>query len=265
MSYINDPHAEQVHSLFKDAHEKLEKIDNEAKEKKKDVVVKLAKNLEDKIPKDTICKTIIYRLGSIVDDRFIRQCLPEDYKQKRYSENAKKQKIRPKIQQNLAVLTPLNQEDEEEKQEVVVIGTEGMTYTQREGGAKPSKSFNDPSISKDKVSNQKTMIQEGQEQQQQQKEEHSEKPNEFEISGENRNVSIEMMDTSTSSETSSDSNKDVLPFEFSLSREDVQRHLDSVEVNTDDDNDNVRFNGTIDVNTGVVISVKIGRQRQKVQ
>ena len=68
-------------------------------------------------------------------DRFILQCLPEDYKQKRYSENAKKQKSRPKIQQNLAVLTPLNQEDEEEKQEqkeVVVIGTEGMTYTQRE-------------------------------------------------------------------------------------------------------------------------------------
>ena len=62
----------------------------------------------------------------------------------------------------------------------------------------------------------------------------------------------------TSSESSYDSNRDVLPFEFRLSRKYVQDHLDSVEPNADDD---ICFNGSIGLETGYVVSANIGRQQ----
>jgi hypothetical protein len=72
---VNDP---QVISLFKDAHNKLDKIGKEANERKKDIIIKLAKDLEDKIPKDSICKTIVEELDGTVSDTLIRDCLPEE-------------------------------------------------------------------------------------------------------------------------------------------------------------------------------------------
>ncbi|MGN6623192.1 MAG: hypothetical protein ACTHKK_03530, partial [Candidatus Nitrosocosmicus sp.] len=56
------------------------------------------------------------------------------------------------------------------------------------------------------------------------------------------------------------SNKDILPFEFSIGRTDIQNHLDTVKSNTED---KVWFNGIIDINTQIVISSSLGRLYQQ--
>jgi hypothetical protein len=210
---------------------------------------------------------IVKRLKDKVSDSLIRECLPEEYKKGYRRENAKKQKKRKKKTEaeiNLAPVVVLNPQkdkevgEEEEKQKkenqkVVVIGADGMTYTQREEDITSSTLFNDLSISKDKVFNQTTGLQE-------RKEQHSEKPCQFEII-----IAADKMDSkeiNTSSESSEDSNKDFLPFEFRLSCRNVQSHLDSIKSNTDD---YMWFNGTIDLKTGVVFSAKIGRQHNVVE
>jgi NCAIR mutase (PurE)-related protein len=115
--------------LFVDAIEKLDKIDVQAKDSKKQIGVKaneskkqivreLAKSLEGEIPTDTICIELTNRLRGRVSDRFIRQCLDEKYKQKGRVKNAKKQKNHEKKDKaidKLAAVTPLNPAFEEEK------------------------------------------------------------------------------------------------------------------------------------------------------
>jgi hypothetical protein len=102
-------HDEEIVSLFEDARQELAKVDEDAKERKKDIV----KKLEGKIPTDTICIEIVTQLKSPapekVSERFIRECLPEKYKQKNRIENAKKQKKKQEEKENkLAAETPLN-------------------------------------------------------------------------------------------------------------------------------------------------------------
>ena len=191
-----------------------------------------------------------------VSDTLIRDCLPEEYKQGYRRENAKKKK---KKESKLAPVVVLNKQegkelDEEqekpEKQEVVMIGADGMTYVQQEGDTKPSTSIKDNSISKDKVFSQTTKLQERQEQQP------VDRSSQFGISSKDK---MESKETTPSSESSYDGNKDILPFEFRLSRKEIQDHLDSVEPNDDDD---ICFNVTIDLETGHVISADIGRQEK---
>jgi hypothetical protein len=57
---VNNEFIEQeISSLFKDAQDKLDRIDEDANKSKTEVVIKLAKDLEGKIPMDTISSTIL--------------------------------------------------------------------------------------------------------------------------------------------------------------------------------------------------------------
>ena len=73
----------EVSGLFEDARDELEKIDANAERQKKQIVIDLAKDLEGKIPTDSICMEIIDQLRGQVSERTsYAQCLDEKYKQK---------------------------------------------------------------------------------------------------------------------------------------------------------------------------------------
>ena len=59
---------------------------------KREIVQSLAKNLEAKVPQNSICIEIVTQLRGRVFSRFICECLDEKYKQKYRVENAKKEK-----------------------------------------------------------------------------------------------------------------------------------------------------------------------------
>ena len=56
MTANNEFIEQEISSLFKDVRDKLDRIDEDANKSKTEVVIKLAKDLEGKIPKDSICK-----------------------------------------------------------------------------------------------------------------------------------------------------------------------------------------------------------------
>ncbi|MBV9176507.1 MAG: hypothetical protein JO297_05670 [Nitrososphaeraceae archaeon] len=119
----------EISLLFNDAITKLDKIDAEAKQEKKQIIIQLAKDLERKIRTDTISIEIVNQLRGRVSERFIHNCLEEKYKQKRQVENARKQKKKEQETagvENLAVIPPLNQEDEKKAITVDNDGREGM-------------------------------------------------------------------------------------------------------------------------------------------
>ena len=128
LSEINKSKEQEITSLFNDAKDEIEKINQHADEKKKDIVVRLAKNLEGKIPKETICMKIVKELDGKVSDTLIRDCLAEEYKQGYRRENAKKKNKRK--EPTLAPLVVLNpqkykevdeEEEKQENREVVMI------------------------------------------------------------------------------------------------------------------------------------------------
>jgi hypothetical protein len=113
----------EVISLCDEAIKKLDKVIQEERgefknvrletsKKKKYIVINLAKKLEDKIPIDTICQTIVNHLNGLVSRRFIRNCLDKKYKQERHRKNAEQQKKNHRKKNKLAVLPPLNREEE---------------------------------------------------------------------------------------------------------------------------------------------------------
>ena len=63
---------DEIDSLFDDARRKLDTVEKESKDKKKQIVVDLAKNLEGKIPTDTIAIEIVNQLRGSVSERFVR-------------------------------------------------------------------------------------------------------------------------------------------------------------------------------------------------
>jgi hypothetical protein len=68
----------------------------------------LAKDLEGKIPTDTISVEIVNQLRGRVSQQFIHNCLEMKYKQKHRIENAKKQKQAAVDIENLAVISQHN-------------------------------------------------------------------------------------------------------------------------------------------------------------
>jgi hypothetical protein len=145
----------EISLLFEDAKAKLDKIDAQTQKEKKQIVKDLANNLEGKIPTDTISIEIVNQLRGKVSERFIHNCLDEKYKQKSQVENARKQKKKKKKQEgvdveNLAVLSPPNQEAKIKEIIVDVDGREetaavpspssepGMSETHRREGTVPS-------------------------------------------------------------------------------------------------------------------------------
>ena len=143
-------HDEEISSLFQDAMVKLEEIEDNANQQKKQIVVELAKNLEGKIPTDTICMKIVTQLRGQVSPGFIRECLGEEYKQKHRVENARKQKKQDYVEEKedideLAEVTPLNPEPENGK--IILVGAHGQSLVQREreNNDNPSSDINDVS------------------------------------------------------------------------------------------------------------------------
>jgi hypothetical protein len=132
-----------ISSLFDDARKKLGQVNEQAKETKKHIIIDLAKNLEGKIPTDTISIKIVNQLRDQVSERFIHECLDEKYKQKSRVENARKQKKRPKepkVINKLAALSPLNQEVEEADKKVIILDANGRIIIQEDENGKPSTS-----------------------------------------------------------------------------------------------------------------------------
>lgn len=93
---------EEIRELCQEAIEQIKKVDAElsqqrknlrtiADEKKKDIIRTLAKNLEGKIPTNTICKEVVNQLRDHASEGFIRKCLPLKYKDIRRSQNASQQ------------------------------------------------------------------------------------------------------------------------------------------------------------------------------
>ncbi len=143
-AFANHTENEEIHDaevtrLFVDARDKLVRIEGNAIKQKKQIVVDLAKSLEGKVPMDSICMDIINQLRGQVSASFIRQCLDEKYKQKIMGENARKQQQKQKIQQEskndekLATVTSLNQEDVENKKEIIVVDGGGFQTLVQDG------------------------------------------------------------------------------------------------------------------------------------
>jgi hypothetical protein len=115
----------ELYTVFEEAKSKLDNIDRQAKNEKKLVIVQLAKDLEGKVPTDTISIEIVNQLHGKVSERFIHECLDNKYKQKYRAENAKKRKTREKGNEvNLAAVALLNNES---KRRVITIDAKGRS------------------------------------------------------------------------------------------------------------------------------------------
>ena len=109
---------EEIISCFKAAIETLDRVDANAEKEKTQIVKDLAKDLEGKIPTDSICNEIVHQLHDKgVSPRTIRNCLDAKYKEKHRAENARKQK-RKESTEDLAASVPLEQE--KPKQQIAV-------------------------------------------------------------------------------------------------------------------------------------------------
>jgi hypothetical protein len=101
----------ELDKIETDAKKKIDKVEAETKKAKSQIVQKLARDLEGKIPTDEISSDIIHQLHGRVSQRLVHDCLDEKYKKKHRVENARKQK--KKQEQDLAALNkplPLNSE-----------------------------------------------------------------------------------------------------------------------------------------------------------
>lgn len=81
----------------------------------------MAKDLEGKIPLDTISIEIVNQMRGRASERFIHECLDEKYKQQHRVENAKKQRRRQERDENLAALAPLNQQEQQAKNKEIIV------------------------------------------------------------------------------------------------------------------------------------------------
>jgi hypothetical protein len=279
LSIIKESLDEQISPIFKEAKSKLEEINQEEYKKKRDIVIDLAKKLEDIISQtDTICKMIINRLDGKVSGRFIRQCLSAKYKQEHRRKNAKKQKKNYHKESKLAAKTPLNPEEEEEKQKdkvSVMVGVDGSAYTQIKEDNSTETEFeaHTDSPSKDKIFTQSFFSSQQQLEQKNPIEEcvgHLDnelkvqryddldyqnleqevvldKPFQVTTTNENRLILPEDKSISTSNISA-----DILPFELSWSFKEVRNYLAPL-YRTIGDNGRVWFNGKINKKTGYTL------------
>jgi len=253
--------------LFEDAIEKIEKVDIQANESKKQIIINLAKNLEGRIPTDTISMEIVKQLYGRVSKRFIHQCLDIKYKQKVRVYNARKQRhLKYKVIGKLGVVTPLKQAVEEEEEDVIVDASDNISIEDADRN-EPSTTI-DFSVMTDKtiasVSNQ-------QEHGLNEKTDHSleEYSSYQELRNETREVALEkasqfvtadkMVITEVSANThDNEMDKSILHFEFPMHYKDLQNHMDLLFKSSSNDEE-VWFNGKIDKKTEKVISSNFGR------
>ena len=271
----------EISMLFQDAIVKLEEIKAYSNQQKKQIVVELAKDLEGKIPTDTICMEIVTQLRGRVSERFVRECLDEKYKQKPRVENARKQKKqnygedKEEDTDELAAVAPLNQELENDK--IILVGTHGQELVQRDGenNGKPS-SDTDDDFSEDNTESLTPNLsyQKGHEQQLGPKDEPvslSECPRCKEICYENIELReiVEKQNQFTAADkmkNANDTNNDVktpnniLGFEFCKPYWELSQFVGS--FLRFGNSAEVWFSGTIDTSTGKVVSSGYGRIKQ---
>jgi len=142
LEYYGETYDKEISWLFDEARSKLEKIESNSKQQKKQVVKELAKSLEGKIPTDSICIEITNQLRGRVSESFARQCLDDKYKQGQRSENAKKRyKMLNPVEQEqvndklLAAVTTLKEENEGDT--VMTVESNGQALVQRKGNDNP--------------------------------------------------------------------------------------------------------------------------------
>jgi len=270
---------DEINSLFDDARKEIAKLDENAKELKKDIVKNLAKKLEGRIPTDTISIEIVNQLRGSVSERFVRECLPEKYKQKHKIENAKKQKKQKQEENNnLAAVTPLD------NKEVIIVDTDGRSssFLQRDD-EDSSKTETDDSIDN------KTFTRSSSSSQQQLEQEHQTEYHDSNIDNKSKdpyyneikNQDLKQDDTPdkaspitgiSNKETvteeaitykpSYDNDIDTLSFEFSCSFKELRNYSAPLHSKIGD-NGRIWFSGRIHKNTGKVISHHFGRLNQQ--
>jgi hypothetical protein len=252
---VIESYQKDISSLFVEAKDKLVKIDEDAKLKKKDIVVNLAKDLEGKIPTDSICQKIVEELNGIVSRSLIQNCLPEDYKQGYRVKNARQQqqqqqqKNLQKEETKLALAVALNPEENkevkiEEHQKnngVVFTDVDGMSYLQWEKNDKKSSaiSSNESNIVEDKSSSQSSN-QLHKEQQQ-----YLQRPSQLTAAATTTtNADKTIITEGTSFEYSNENNKDIIYFEFFIEHRDLENYLNLLK-----DHDKIWINGRINTRT----------------
>ncbi len=114
--------------FFRDPIAKLNRLNKEeanTQKEKKQLVIDVAMRLEheEDVAVDNICRIIIKNLQVELKPRTIREYLPEKYKQLHKVNNAKKQKSKqpgPLATHNLAAEPPLNQEEVDYKETLLI-------------------------------------------------------------------------------------------------------------------------------------------------
>jgi len=247
LQYNDKNQNKEISILFDKAIEKIDKINSHDDEKNKEIVLKLAQDLEGWIQTDRICMEIVKRLKSKIHDTLIRDWLPKEYKQEYRRKNALRQN---KILKDLSSepQSALNkQHDKEVKVEcmkqknkaVVMVDTDGSSHIQSDEYTGLLSSDSPLSITIDKTFDNRLY----------QSLQWQEPPSKFEISNEDKKASRAISEQSL--------DKDILSFEFPLDCRYLQSHLDSAKSNADD---KVWFNGVLYLKTGKVISASIGKQ-----
>jgi hypothetical protein len=258
LSDIKDSSEQEITALFEDAREKLNKMEKQAEQKKKEIVINLAQKLEGKIRTDTISREIVKRLRGQVHEGFVRECLPAKYKLIYRVKNARKQKrqLEPTVNDKLARVTTLNQceeKEEGEKKEVIVLGVDGKIYRQRDEEKEPSSTTTDSSNTTDKASNQSSYSSQlDQQHQEQELKKTFEKPSQLDAA--DKIVIVE----GVSSTHKHDNEDSILSFEFPINYKDLQNYL-TISYSNAEDNIKVWLNGRVNLKTGEVISSNLGR------
>jgi hypothetical protein len=141
LEYCGETYDNEISWLFDESRSQLEKIENNSRHQKKQVIKDLAKSLEGKIPIDSICIEITNQLKGKVSESFVRQCLDDKYKQSYRARNGKKQNNkqtsdkRTENVEKLASVTTLNEEDHNDK--IIMVEANGQALVQRKGNDNP--------------------------------------------------------------------------------------------------------------------------------
>jgi hypothetical protein len=283
LSDIKDSGEQEISALCEDARKAIGKVDDQAIVKKKQIVADLAKKLEEWIPTDAICMEIVDRLDGLVSDSLIRDCLPEKYKQVYRVKNAKRKIKKHNQEINLAPLPVLNKDEEEEKEienkEVIMIDVDGRTIIQRNKDTDLSTTTDIPNTTTDKTFA-KASYQSQQEQEQDQQLKKQIDLRDLKECSSCKDLNSEILKLKEALEKSSqflsadkiafastndndvDTANDIFHFEFFVFYKDLQKHMVSL-FQSKVGSGKVWFSGTIDKNTGLVISSNLGRINQQ--
>lgn len=157
MTYNEETTDREITVLCQEAIEQIKKVDTDSDYKKKEIVRKLATDLEGKIQTETICIEVITQLRGHVSESFIRKCLDKKYKDTRHRLNAGQQnkgsgkkceEIPGDVSQDQDEnsIGVLNNEIEDEKlalqgaqeqeEEIIINTTDGQALVQRYGSGK---------------------------------------------------------------------------------------------------------------------------------